>query len=110
MADGQVPGQAGERSLVEDGRDESHLLHHRDALAVAHSHSGRLLAPVLKRVEAIEGELSHPPTGGVDAEDAAGLPQRDLMIAALAALDLRRAHPSSRALSLPGRAAAELRR
>ena len=72
MADGQVAGEAGQGALVEHGGDETHVLHHGDGLAVAHRHAGRFLAPVLQGVEAVEGELGHRLTGGVDAEDATG--------------------------------------
>ena len=72
MAHGQIPGQAGDRALVEDGGDEAHVLHHGDGLAVAHRHPRRFLAAVLQGEDAVEGELGHPLAGGVDAEDATG--------------------------------------
>ena len=45
-------------------------------VAVADRHAGGLLAAVLQRVEAVEGEVGHLPARGVDAEDAAGFSRR----------------------------------
>ena len=72
VAHGQITGETGQGALVEDGGDETHVLHHRDGLAVAHRHPGRFLAAVLQGVDAVESELGHPFAGGVDAEDATG--------------------------------------
>ena len=59
-------------ALVEDGGHQAHVLDHGDRVAVADRHAGRLLAPVLQREEAVEGEVGHLPAGGVDTEDTAG--------------------------------------
>ena len=72
MADGQVAPEARELALVEDGGDQAHVLHDGDGVAVADRHAGRLLAPVLEGVEAVEGEVGDAPPRGVDPEDAAG--------------------------------------
>ena len=63
VADGQVPGQARERPLVEDRGDQAHVLQTVIGLAVADRHAGRLLATVLEGVDAVEGELGHPRPG-----------------------------------------------
>jgi len=47
VRDGDVPAQGGERRLVEDLRDEAHLLVDDDAPAVADRDACRLLAAVL---------------------------------------------------------------
>ena len=52
MADGEVAVERGEAALVEHLGDEAHVLDDGDGLAVAHRDAGRLLAPVLQRVEA----------------------------------------------------------
>ena len=70
MADGQVAAKAGELALVEHGGDEAHVLHHRDEVAVADGHAGRLLAAVLQCVEAVEGEMCHWPSRGEYPEDS----------------------------------------
>ena len=44
-------------------------------LAVAHRDPGRLLAPVLQRVQAEVGEVGHGLARGVHAEDTAGVVQ-----------------------------------
>jgi hypothetical protein len=71
VADGHVAPEAGELPLVEDRGDEAHVLHHGDDVAVADRHAGRLLAPVLEGVEAIEGQVCHRAPRGVDPEDSA---------------------------------------
>ena len=73
VADGQVAGQRGQGAVVEGVGHEAHVLDHRDGLAVADRHAGRLLAAVLQGVEPQVGEVGHRLAGGVDAEDAAGL-------------------------------------
>ena len=73
VADGQVPDQAGDLVVVEDLGDQAHVLHDHHGLAVAHRHPGRLLAPVLEGVEAVEDDGGDVAAGGVDAKDAARL-------------------------------------
>ena len=72
VADGERPGQAGDGALVEDGGDKAHVPHDGDGLAVADGHAGGLLAPVLQREHAVEGELGDGLAGRVHAEDTAG--------------------------------------
>ena len=76
MTDGEVALQGGQRAPVEGVGDEAHVLHHRDGVAVAHRQPGRLLAPVLQRVETGVGQLGNGLTGSVDTEDAAEIPRR----------------------------------
>ena len=84
VADGQVPGQAGQGPLVEHRGDQSHVLDHGDGLAVAHRHAGRLLAAVLQGVDAVEGQLGRALPGRVHPEDPAGFLHRPaLCLAAL---------------------------
>ena len=73
MADGQVPAQRLEGGLVEDLRDQAHVLVDQDLPAVADRDAGRLLAAVLQRVEPEVGELGDVLAGGPDSEDAAGV-------------------------------------
>src|SRR5439155_25840082 len=75
MADGDVPAQRGQVVVVEDVGDEAHVLLDYDPLAVADGHPRRLLAAVLKGVEAVEGEMRDRCARRVDAEDPARLPQ-----------------------------------
>ena len=72
VADGEGSGQAGDGALVENGGHEAHVAHDGDGLAVAHGHSGRLLAPVLEGEHAVEGELGDGLARRVHAEDTAG--------------------------------------
>ncbi len=84
VADGQVPGQAGQGPLVEHRGDQTHVLDHGDGLAVAHRHAGRLLAAVLQGVDAVEGQLGRDTPGCVHPEDPAGFLHRPaLCLAAL---------------------------
>ena len=62
-----------ERGLVEDLRDQAHVLVDQDLAAVADRDAGRLLAAVLQGVEAEVGQLGDVLAGGPDAEDAAGV-------------------------------------
>ena len=71
VADGEVAGQRGQAPVVEHVGDESHVLVDHDGLAVAHGHTGRLLATVLQGVQAEVGEVGHRLTRGVDPEDPA---------------------------------------
>ena len=73
VAHGQITGKTGDGAFVEDGGDETHVLHHGDGFAVAHGHPGRFLPAMLQRVHSVEGQLGDPLAGGIDAEDAAGL-------------------------------------
>ena len=57
MADGDVAAQRGEHGLVEHLGDQAHVLVHHDPGAVADRDAGRLLPPVLQRVQAEVGEL-----------------------------------------------------
>ena len=52
-----MTGEGSEDPFVEHVRDEPHVLDDRDELAVAHRHTGRLLAPVLERIETEIGEV-----------------------------------------------------
>ena len=72
VADGQVPLQAREGALVEDGGDQAHVLDDRDRVTVGHRHARRLLAAVLQGEETVEREVGHPHAGRVDPEDTAG--------------------------------------
>ena len=60
-----------ERGLVEDLRDQAHVLVDQDLFAVADRDAGGLLAAVLERVEPEVGELGDLFTGRPDAEDPA---------------------------------------
>ena len=62
-----------ERRLVEDLRDEAHVLVDEDLAAVAHRDAGRFLPAVLQGVEAEVGELGDFLAGSPDAEHAAGV-------------------------------------
>ena len=62
-----------QHALVEDLGHQSHVLVHDDAGAVADGDPGRLLAPVLERVEAVVGELAHLLAGRPYAEDSTGI-------------------------------------
>ena len=71
MADREVTVERCEAALVEHLRDETHVLDDRDGLAVADRDTGRLLAPVLQRVQAEVRQVGHRLPGGVHTEDAA---------------------------------------
>src|SRR3954469_3324417 len=71
VADGQMPLQRVERVLVEDLRDQAHVLVDEDLLTVADRDAGRLLAPVLQGIQAEVGELGDFLARRPDAEDAA---------------------------------------
>ena len=73
MADREVADQARERRLVEDLRDQAHVLVDQDLPAVADRDAGRLLAAVLQGVEPEVGELGDVLAGGPDPEHAAGV-------------------------------------
>ena len=73
MADREVALQRLQRRLVEDLRDQSHVLVDEDLAAVADRDAGGLLAAVLQGVEPEVGQLGDVLAGGPDAEDAAGV-------------------------------------
>jgi len=74
VADGDVAAQGAEHWLVEDLRDQAHVLVDDDAPAVADRDARRLLAPVLQGVEAEVGQLGHVLIRRPGAEHAAGVP------------------------------------
>ena len=71
VADREVALERVERGLVEDLRDQPHVLVDQDLAAVADRDAGRLLAAVLQRVETEVGQLGDVLAGRPDAEDAA---------------------------------------
>ena len=73
MPDRQVPTEARERTVVEDGGHEALVLHHGYSAAIADRHASRLLTAVLQREQAEVGQVGDGLPGGVDAEDAARL-------------------------------------
>ena len=70
VADRQVTLERRELALVEDLRDEAHVLDDGDGLAVADRDAGRLLAPVLQGVDAEVREVGDGLARCVHAEDA----------------------------------------
>ena len=80
VADGQVPVEGGEGAVVEDVRDQTLSFTTVIESAVADGHAGRLLAPVLQGVEAEVGQVGHRLARGVDAEDAARLAGRAVVV------------------------------
>ena len=79
VADGEVALERGDAALVEHLGDETHVLRHGDGLAVAHRDAGRLLAPVLERIEAQIREVGDVLAGRVHAEHAAGVADRGVV-------------------------------
>ena len=73
VADREVALERVQGGLVEDLRDQAHVLVDEDLAAVADRDAGRLLAAVLEGVETEVGELGDVLAGGPDAEDAAGV-------------------------------------
>ena len=71
MADRDVSAQTGQGGLVEDLGHQAEVLVDGDTGAVADRDPGRLLAPVLQRVEAEVGELRDLFAAGPDPEDSA---------------------------------------
>ena len=67
------PLQRAERALVEDLRDQAHVLVDQDAAAVGGGDARRLLPSVLQGVQAEVGELGDVLAGSPDAEDATGV-------------------------------------
>jgi hypothetical protein len=73
VADREVALERLERGVVEDLRDQAHVLVDQDLAAVADRDAGRLLAAVLQRVETEVAELRHLFAGGPDPEDTASI-------------------------------------
>ena len=73
VADGEVTLERLERGVVEDLRDQAHVLVDQDLAAVADRDAGGLLAAVLQRVEAEVDELGDFLARRPDAEHAAGV-------------------------------------
>jgi hypothetical protein len=69
MPDREIAAQAGQGGFVEDLRHQAEILVDDDAGAVADGHAGRLLAPMLQRIEPVVGELGHIFARGPDTED-----------------------------------------
>jgi hypothetical protein len=73
VADRHVALEGGERRLVEDLRDEAHVLVDEDLPAVADGDTGGLLAAVLQRVQPEVRQLRDLFAGCPDPEDPAGV-------------------------------------
>ena len=73
MADRVAPRQRGQHAVVKDGGHETHVLHDRDELAVAHGHARGFLPAMLQRIQAEVGDVGDRLARGVDPEDPAGL-------------------------------------
>ena len=73
VTDGDVALEGLQRGLVEDLRDQAHVLVDQDLPAVAHRDAGRLLAAVLEGVEPEVGQLGDVLARRPDPEDAAGV-------------------------------------
>ena len=71
MPDGDVALEAGQRALVEDLRDQAHVLVDEQAAPVGGGDARGLLTAVLQRIEAEVGELGDLLAGGPDSEDTA---------------------------------------
>ena len=76
MAYGDVTAQRGQHRFAEHLGDEAHVLEHHDPGAVADRDAGRLLPPVLQRVQAEVGELGDFLARRPDAEHTARVPRR----------------------------------
>src|SRR5690242_10012659 len=105
-----MPAQRVQRRLVEHLRDQAHVLDDDDRLAVADRDTGRLLAPVLQRVQPVVGQLGDFLARGRDPEDAVCVPRpvTRFQLGGQAAIGL--GHPASLltgATDLPIRPAAE---
>ena len=79
VADGEVALERLQRRLVEDLRDQAHVLVDQDLPAVADRDAGRLLAAVLQGVEAVVGQLGDVLTGRPDPEHAAGVLRTEVL-------------------------------
>ena len=73
VTDREVALERRERGLVEDLRDQAHVLVDEDLAAVADRDPGRLLSAVLQGVEAVVGQLGDVLPGRPHAEDATGV-------------------------------------
>jgi hypothetical protein len=73
VPDRDVSAQRLQRRLVEDLRDQTHVLVDQHLVAVADRDARGLLAAVLQGVEAEVRELGDFFAGGPDAEDATGI-------------------------------------
>ena len=73
VTDREVALERRERGLVEDLRDQAHVLVDEDLAAVADRDAGRLLAAVLQRVEAVVGQLGDVLPRRPHTEDATGV-------------------------------------
>ena len=71
VADREVALERLEGRLVEDLRDQAHVLVDQDLATVAHRDAGRLLPAVLEGVQPEVGQLGDVLAGGPHAEDAA---------------------------------------
>ncbi len=70
MADCDVSFQGLKRCLVEDLRDQAHVLEDQDLVAIGGCDARRLLAAVLEGIEAEVGKFCNLFTLGPNAEDA----------------------------------------
>ena len=73
VTDGEVALEGGEVCLVEDLRDEAHVLVDEDASPVTRGDARGLLPAVLQGVQPVVGQLRDVLAGGPDAEDATGV-------------------------------------
>ena len=73
VPDGRLAAEAGEGALVEDLRDQSHVPDGRDLAVIGHGDAGALLAAVLQRVKAEEGQARDVEDGSVDGKHTAHL-------------------------------------
>ena len=71
MADRDLTFERVECRLIEDLRDQAHVLVDQDLLPVAHRDASRFLTTVLQRVQAEIGQLGDLFTGGPNTEHAA---------------------------------------
>lgn len=58
--------------FIEYRSDEPRVFQYRDGILIRHSHARRLLAAVLERKDAIEGQVRDPFSRSPDSKDAAG--------------------------------------
>jgi hypothetical protein len=79
MADREVALEGVEGGLVEDLRDQPHVLVDQDLPAVAHRDAGGLLAAVLEGVEPEVGQLGDVLAGSPDPEHPAGVPRAGVL-------------------------------
>ena len=79
VADAKVSFGRREAVLIEDVRDEAHVLGDLDPLAIGDGHARRFLASVLERAQPVEDEVGNGTPGGVNTEDPAGLTELRLL-------------------------------